>query len=310
LFFKPAEKLVQKLHRFFRVDSHRRKKQLVWVALILTFIITALFTTFKLMVSVLWLEDSLIGLKILLLLYMYGLTFIFGHRYEILQRDWVSLVPFDLYYDVVNFIKFLLNEIIKKRIIDPTTIIIKKCANFVAKVLKKCFDFMVKWLKKGADKVEKVGKKVADFTVKTSMLFYEKVIKPLYVQIADKIRKLINVLVVVSKHLYKAVKTVLTAFYNGIVAVCRSVYSGIYAIFSNANRLYFFVLKKSMDFLLGFGLLGNLLFTFWGLFLMTLPSIIWWTLYSKRWYLIVSTIHTMVLIVTGYKHLNRLRKPS
>jgi len=62
-----------------------------------------------------------------------------------------------------------------------------------------------------------------------------------------------------------------------------------------------------MLFLLKFGFIGNLIFTLFGLVIMTLPSIIWWFFYQKRWYLIASTIHTMVLIVVGYKHLNKIR---
>lgn len=99
---------------------------------------------------------------------------------------------------------------------------------------------------------------------------------------------------------------------NGVIAfftvIFKSIYSGIYAIFSNANKLYYFILKSTMNFLLKFGLLGNLLFTVIGLVIMTLPTLIWWFVYSERWYLVVSSIHTMVLIVVGYKHLNDIRK--
>lgn len=63
-----------------------------------------------------------------------------------------------------------------------------------------------------------------------------------------------------------------------------------------------------MNFLLRFGLLGNLVFTLLGLLIMTLPTWIWWLFYQERWYLVVSSIHTMVLIVVGYKHLNAIKK--
>lgn len=78
-------------------------------------------------------------------------------------------------------------------------------------------------------------------------------------------------------------------------------------IFSNINKLYYVILEKSMAILLKFGLLGNLLFTLLGLLLMTLPTLFYLFAYSERWYLIVSTIHTMVLIVFGYKHLNKIK---
>lgn len=89
--------------------------------------------------------------------------------------------------------------------------------------------------------------------------------------------------------------------------VIRNLYEGVRAIFSNINRLYYLVLRTSMHFLLSFGVLGNLVFTLFGLIVMTLPSLIWWFFYPQRWYLVVSTIHTMVLIVVGYKHLNKIR---
>jgi uncharacterized membrane protein YqjE len=86
-----------------------------------------------------------------------------------------------------------------------------------------------------------------------------------------------------------------------------SSYEAIRSLLRHINNLYFFILKSCMEFLLRFGLLGNLVFTLLGLVIMTLPSLIWLTLYRERWYLVVSTIHTMVLIVAGYKHLNKIK---
>ena len=160
------------------------------------------------------------------------------------------------------------------------------------------------------DKVKIVGKKTSDFTIKYSMMAYEKVIKPLYLKIADIIRKVRDILVTVFKKVFNTLKTVLNAIYSLSVTIFKSIYNGIHAIFSNLNKLYYVILEKSMKFLLKFGLLGNLIFTIFGLMLMTLPSIIWWYFYPERWYLIVSTIHTMVLIVTGYKNLNRIRSSA
>ena len=130
----------------------------------------------------------------------------------------------------------------------------------------------------------------------------------MYLQIADKLRKLKNLIVLISKQVYTALRAVFMSIYNLLSSTLKAIYNSIYSIFSNANRLYYLVLDKSMSELLKFGFIGNLIFTFWGLFLMTLPSLIWWFMYHERWYLVVSTIHTMVLIVIGYKHLNRIRE--
>ena len=115
-------------------------------------------------------------------------------------------------------------------------------------------------------------------------------------------------IVLISKQIYTALRAVFMSIYNFLSSTLQAIYNGIHSIFSNANKLYYLILDKSMRELLKFGFIGNLIFTFWGLFLMTLPSIIWWFIYHERWYLVVSTIHTMVLIVVGYRHLNRIRE--
>jgi uncharacterized membrane protein YqjE len=180
--------------------------------------------------------------------------------------------------------------------VDPTSAFLKKVGRWVAKVIEKM-----------AKKLQEWGNKCTDFTIKTSKIFYYRVLKPLYIKIADNIRKLVNFLTYVVRKLLTALRAVFEFLYNSISALFHSIYNAIYAVFSNINKLYYMTLKGSMQFLLRFGLLGNLVFTFWGLFLMTLPSLIWWFLYHERWYLIVSSIHTMVLIVIGYKHLQRIK---
>jgi len=125
----------------------------------------------------------------------------------------------------------------------------------------------------------------------------------LYLAIADKIRLLKNLLIDVFTTVFNSIK----AFFILIGKLFVNLYEAIREVFSNINRLYYFILLKSMKFMLKFGVIGNLIFTIFGLVLMTLPSLIWYFFYSKRWYLIVSTIHTMVLMVMGYKHLNKIK---
>ena len=143
--------------------------------------------------------------------------------------------------------------------------------------------------------------------VKYSVMAYEKVIKPLYLKIADVIRKIKKFFVLIFKKVFLTLRSIVNGIYYLISSFFKIIYNGIHALLSSANKLYYTILKTSMQFLLKFGLFGNLLFTLLGLVVMALPTIIWWTFYSERWYLIVSSIHTMALIVVGYKHLNKIR---
>ena len=127
--------------------------------------------------------------------------------------------------------------------------------------------------------------------------------RPLYISIADKLRKLKDLIV----HIFTVVITSIKSVLMFIGRLITSFYEAIRSLLRHINNLYFFILKSCMEYLLKFGLIGNLIFTLLGLLIMTLPSIIWFTLYRERWYLIVSTIHTMVLIVAGYKHLNKIK---
>ena len=55
LFFKPAEKIVQFMHANYRVDTHRKKKQILLVFIVIAAAITNLLVAFRLVVSILWL---------------------------------------------------------------------------------------------------------------------------------------------------------------------------------------------------------------------------------------------------------------
>ena len=55
LFFKPAEKIVLFMHANYRVDTHRKKKQILLVFIVIAAAITNLLVAFRLVVSSLWL---------------------------------------------------------------------------------------------------------------------------------------------------------------------------------------------------------------------------------------------------------------
>lgn len=56
------------MHKYFRVDSSRRKKQGLILLLTAAAISLALFIAFKLVIAIIYLEDSLVGVRVLLLI--------------------------------------------------------------------------------------------------------------------------------------------------------------------------------------------------------------------------------------------------
>lgn len=103
-------------------------------------------------------------------------------------------------------------------------------------------EFIKKIWTKVADKVIVMSRKTRDVTVKYSVLAYEKVIKPLYLKIADLIRKIRDFLTFMFKKIYLALTTIVNALYSAISTFFHAIYDGVHAIFSNANKLYYFIL--------------------------------------------------------------------
>lgn len=58
-------------------------------------------------------------------------------------------------------------------------------------------------------KIADTAEKTANFTVKYSKIFYEKVVKPLYISIADKLRTVKDMFVKLMKAILKSVKSLL-----------------------------------------------------------------------------------------------------
>jgi hypothetical protein len=105
LLFKWIEKVVQLLNKFFRVDSKRKLKQFLFILLIAIPIYLYLQIWYNFWYQILKI-DRFIAIKIILLVYFHFFMMLIFQRCQILKiREWVSLTPFDLYYDVVNFIK-------------------------------------------------------------------------------------------------------------------------------------------------------------------------------------------------------------
>lgn len=227
-----VEYLVQKMHRIFRENSHRRKKQLALVAVVASNII-GLLLFIILFRNFIFCIDALIMVKILLTFYyitfVYTLLLRCGHVYF----QWLSLIPFDIYYDVVDFFK-MLKQKFKDYVVIPAGNFLVKCGRFIEKVINKIMD-VISWI---GNKIKRASIRVKNATVEYSILFYEKVVKPLYVSIADKIRNLIKLITAIFRAIFRSIKS----FLIFIGSLFSSFYKAIRAIFSNINKLYYFIL--------------------------------------------------------------------
>ena len=147
LYFRMIEYITQKMHRFFREDRHRRKKQLAFVAVVSSHIIGLLLFIFFFR-GFIFSIDALIVVKLLLSFYyisfIYTLVLRCGHIYF----QWLSLIPFDIYYDVIDFLK-MLKQRFKDYVVVPTGNFLVKCGRLIERVFNKILDIISKvWKKK------------------------------------------------------------------------------------------------------------------------------------------------------------------
>lgn len=118
LYQKPAEILLQKFHRYFRADTGRRKKQILSLLILITISFSYLLFIWVFRHHI-FVFDSTIGVKIILTFYFHTFCYLCLNRIMFLYTSWVSLQPFDIYYDVVNFVLLVKSTFIE-RIINPT----------------------------------------------------------------------------------------------------------------------------------------------------------------------------------------------
>lgn len=69
---------------------------------------------------------------------------------------------------MVAFLVYLRDEVIKKRVVDPTVGLLQKLGGFIKKVYLKVVE-KIEWL---LEKIKKGAKKGADFTVRYSKIAY------------------------------------------------------------------------------------------------------------------------------------------
>lgn len=243
LYFRMTEYLAQKLHRFFREDRDRRKKQLILIAIIGSNIISLLLFIY-LFRGFIFCIDSLIALKLLLCFYYLSFVSMMLDRCSHLFERWISLIPFDIYYDVVNFLKMVKDKF-REYVIIPVKKFIVKFGRLIDRIIKKMMEkgkaiglVIKEKVRMVFNMVKRVSIRVKNFTVEYSILFYENVVKPLYVSIADKIRKLVQLFTAIFKAIFKSIKS----FLIFLGSIFSSFYQAIRAVFSNINKLYYFIL--------------------------------------------------------------------
>jgi hypothetical protein len=202
-----------------------------------------------------------------------------------------------LYYDIVNFIKrtylWATDNIVRasewgyrqgqkvsrfikekyvvvrnwtnEKVYTPTNNLVKKIITKIKNLLKKIWNFIKQKATIAKDKAVYVGN-----------LFIEKVAKPLYLSIVEKLIALKKVIVLV----FKAIMNSFKAIYNLIVEVLLTGIKAIRGLLSNFNKLYFMFLLHSRRVLMKFGIIGELIFTVIGLIVMCSPSLICYYFYS------------------------------
>lgn len=121
LYQKPTEIIAQKLHWYFRIDRERRKKQIVSLLLIIGFVVGYLLFIW-IFWSYIFVFNRYIGIKILFTFYFHTFCCLIGYRCSKLYPNWVSLQPFDIYYDIVNFLLFVKNTF-NEKVVTPTVVL-------------------------------------------------------------------------------------------------------------------------------------------------------------------------------------------
>jgi hypothetical protein len=75
--------------------------------------------------------DSLIGIKILFAFYFHSFWIAAFLRFQVLYQNWISLIPFNLYQDIVDLVKKVYRLIVDKAV-TPTGNLLKKLGRAIA----------------------------------------------------------------------------------------------------------------------------------------------------------------------------------
>ena len=141
-------------------------------------------------------------------------------------------------------------------------------------------------------------------TIKKAYNFFvQKVAIPLYESIARYLVAIWKILVSLWKFTLKS----LLAFYNFFTGLLKQGVKMMVLLAKNISKFYSKILENSLIFALSFGMIGELIFTILAIGVMISPSLACYYWNRERWFVIMSSILTMAMIATGYKHLSRIK---
>lgn len=234
----------------------------------------------------------MIGYRFLGLVYLGFFLFLFHLRYMNSYRQWVALNPFDIIDDIISMLHAVRNWTIEKSVSTKEFVRLKVEAYVVRPiraVYRKVYS-MYRWL------VRMVKMAVS--------MFIDKVATPLYISISHKVVALWQVL----KSAWSAFAGSLKKLAWLVAKIFSNIYGALFQIVKSVSKFYANALEHSLRVALSFGNLGELLFTIVVIFCMVSPSLLCYLYYAERWFIILSTLLTLVLMVTGYKHLSRVKE--
>ena len=123
-----------------------------------------------------------------------------------------------------------------------------------------------------------------------------------------QISKYLRITWTLLKELYNFSLNLLKAIIKKLANIFREIFNLFMSFFRNLSLGYYNVLKKTLTVGLKFGMLGELVATLLILLFMTSPPFVYYFFYNERWFLIMSVISSMILVMVGYKHLRRIRR--
>lgn len=160
------------------------------------------------------------------------------------SRNWISLKPFDLYYDTVDAIKRAI-RFIRINLIKFKNWFGTKVYTPVRDTIKKYVTIVYNWIKKIVNYI--VGKITG-----AAQTVIDKVAKPFYLYCVKKIILIKNIVMAV----FRAAKNLVIFVFKLIQKILVSFFDAIVAILKNLNKLYFNILLESRKSLMRFGIIG------------------------------------------------------
>lgn len=197
------------------------------------------------------------GYKFLAVVYSFPFCYIFILRYRNEARRWISLHPYDIKEDIINYWRAGKRWIREKSIAT---------GQFMRDKAERYIDRPIRWVARKISHYSRLfGRKVKY----VSDLFIEKVAKPLYISISHKIIAIYKLITDLFKAFLNTVKKILLF----LKKLLTNIYNLLFSIIKSISTLYATCLEQSLRLALSFGNVGELIFTIIAIGLMLSPSI-------------------------------------